>query len=166
MEPQKTRTIEGKFAKYRIWDEEKQEFYFSGDTIIIRGKAGDANKSFLVPHPIYIDYEVKEDFVINLTEFTGILDSSSGLRPIYTGDIINLTNPQGAPAGQGVASWITEAASFNVSLDLMRGLKIVIIGNVFQDKEFLAKMQQASKTPQLDLSGNINGALRDRRIVN
>lgn len=163
MEPP-TKTIEGKFAKYRVWDGDKKKFYYSGETRIIRAKD---NKSIIMPFAIPIDYTLKEGFAVNLTEFTGILDSTPELKPIYTGDIVALTDSYGAPAGQGVASWIAEVASFNVSIDLMRGNKMVIIGNVFENKEILEKIEQASKEPQLDLSGNINGALRDtKRLVN
>ena len=164
MEPP-TKTIQGKFAKYRIWDEDKKRFYFSGETLITREK----DKTVITPQAITIDYKIKEDFDIfqNITEFTGILDSSAGLRPIYTGDIIALTNATGAPAGKGVAQWITEAASFNVSIDLMNRMKMVIIGNVFENKDLLEQMQKEAPKPQLDLSGDINAALKyPKRLVN
>ena len=167
MGPQKTRTFTGKFAKYRLWDEDKNKFYFSGDTLVIQGKGTDKEKSLVVPFAIPIDYTVKENFAINITEFTGILDSTPELRPIYTGDIVALTNALGAPAGRGVAAWMVEVASFNVSIDLMRGLKMKIIGNVYENKDLLEEIEQEAKKPQLDLSGNIVGALRDtKRLVN
>ena len=160
-----TKTIQGKFAKYRIWDEDKKKFYFSQDTLVTRDK----DKTLISPFAIPVDYVIKEDFVIalNMTEFTGILDSTPDLKPIYTGDIVVLTNATGTPAGRGVASWLPEVACFNVSIDLMRGLKMVVTGNVYENKELLQEIEQDAKKPQLDLTGNIAGALRDtERVVN
>lgn len=151
---QKTTTIKGNFPKFRIWDKDKKKFYYSADTLIMQQK----EMSVVTPFAIPLNYKIKDNFVINLTEFTGILDSTPKLLPIYTGDIVTLTKGE-LPAGQGVVKWLAEAASFNVSIDLMSGHKIIIIGNIFEDKQLLPTLSK----PRLDLSGNIGKALNDTK---
>ena len=157
MEPQPpTTVIRGNFPKFRIWDEDKKKFYFSTDTIVARQE----ETSIVTPFAIPMDYKVKDNFVVNITEFTGILDSTKELRPIYTGDIVILTKDGTTPIGKGVAKWIPAVASFNVSLDLMNGLKIIILGNIFENEDIL---KQPLPIPQLDLSGNITKAINDTK---
>ncbi len=148
----------GTYPKYRIWDEDKRKFYFSGETLIIR-KDG---KSLVAPFAIPIDYDVKKDFIVTLTEFTGILDSSSKQSPIYTGDIIVLKK-NGISSGQGIAQWLPHVASYNVSIDLMNGHQMEVIGNIFENKELVQEIERAKLKPQLDLSGNISKALIDTK---
>ena len=158
MEPQPlTTTVKGKFSKFRVWDEDKKKFYFSGDTLV-----SDINGvTVIAPFSVFTGYLMRKECKIHITEFTGILDTSGKLVPIYTGDIVVLSKRDGSPGGRGVVKWLTEVACFNVSIDLMNGHKMVVVGNVFQDEHLLKELLPVK--PQLDLSGNINKALADTK---
>ena len=151
LQPIKKQIIKGTYPKFRVWDGEKQKFYYSGQTLIVSSDG----KSVIVPFAIPLDYMVPQEFEVKITEFTGILESTPVLTPIYTGDIVLTTKDGRAPVDEKVVAWLPEFACFNVSLDLINKLHIVIVGNVFETPKVTK--------PSLDLSGDVNKAVNDTK---
>ena len=143
--------VKGKFPKFRIWDANKKKFYYSGDTLVVNGKGN----SLVVPFAIPMDYEVGPNFVVNITEFTGMLESTPNMTPIYTGDIVVTTQDGKNPIEKKVVKWVPEEIGFNISKDFQNFLSVVIIGNVFQPP--------AVEKPALDLSTDIGKAERQSK---
>ena len=156
------RVIKKTYPKFRWWDPIRLKFYYSSNALI--GEANDAEKhEFIAPHVIVVDASEKKittDDLQYISEFTGVLDSTPEMLPIFSGDIVRIPNANndGKELTQ-VVQWATPYARWSISPYLMGRREIFVTGNIYQNP-----MPQ-NTVPRFETDVNILTAKKSNNIV-
>ena len=88
-----------------------------------------------------------------LSEFTGVLDSTPEMRPIFSGDIVKIPNAQGNGVDeQFVVEWAVPFARWNISPFLVGRRQMFIVGNVYENENMVSQKPLGFDVGGMDLS--------------
>lgn len=129
--------VKRSYPKFRWWDVDKHKFFYSSNALF--GEVGDEVKSeFIAPHVIITekhDRKLTPEDMKYLSEFTGVLDSTPEMRPIFSGDIVKIPDAQGnGKDEQFVVEWAVPFARWNISPYLIGRRQIFIVGNIYENE--------------------------------